>query len=90
MVAHGAESIFSSSSRLQLADLAERVLSGRLKPIIEAVRPLAEAPSAFTPGHRIPGKTTIASPTTDNRTLASDRPADRSLADSYRACRRPD
>jgi hypothetical protein len=48
MVAHGAESIFSSSSRLQLADLAERVLSGRLKPIIEAVRPLAEAPSAFT------------------------------------------
>jgi NADPH:quinone reductase-like Zn-dependent oxidoreductase len=45
--------------RLQLADLTERVRSGRLKPIIGAVRPLAEAPSAFTPGHRIPGKTII-------------------------------
>ena len=43
--------------RLQLADLAERVRSGRLQPVIGGVRPLAEAPSAFTPGHRIPGKT---------------------------------
>ena len=45
--------------RLRLADLAERVRSGRLHPIIGAVRPLAEAPSAFTPDHRIPGKTII-------------------------------
>ena len=42
-----------------LADLAERVRSGRLQPVIGAVRPLAEAPSAFTPDHRMPGKTII-------------------------------
>ena len=66
--------------RLQLADLAERVRSGRLKPIIGAVRPLAEAPSAFTPGHRIPSKTIIRATDDDNRTRASDRPADRSRA----------
>jgi hypothetical protein len=35
------------------------VRSGRLKPIVGAVRPLAEAPSAFAPGHRMPGKTII-------------------------------
>jgi len=45
--------------RLQLAYLAERVRSGRLHPIIGAVRPLAEATAAFTPGRRIPGKTII-------------------------------
>ena len=45
--------------RLRLADLAQRVRSGRLKPIIGAIRPLAEAPAAFTPGHRVPGKTII-------------------------------
>jgi NADPH:quinone reductase-like Zn-dependent oxidoreductase len=45
--------------RLRLADLAERVRSGRLKPIIGAVRPLAEVPSAFAPGTRGPGKTII-------------------------------
>src|SRR5215470_8187203 len=45
--------------RYRLADLAERVRSGRLKPIIGAVRPLAEAPSAFAPGRRVPGKTII-------------------------------
>jgi hypothetical protein len=45
--------------RLRLADLAERVRSGRLHPIIGAVRPLAETPSAFTPGRRVPGKTII-------------------------------
>ena len=45
--------------RLRLADLAERVRSGRLQPVIGAVRPLAEAPSAFTPDHRMPGKTII-------------------------------
>jgi NADPH:quinone reductase-like Zn-dependent oxidoreductase len=45
--------------RLQLADLAQRVRSGRLKPIIGAVRSLAEVPSAFAPDHRVPGKTII-------------------------------
>ena len=45
--------------RLQLAHLAERVRSGRLHPIIGAVRPLAEAAAAFTPDRRIPGKTII-------------------------------
>jgi NADPH:quinone reductase-like Zn-dependent oxidoreductase len=45
--------------RLQLAELAERVRSGRLHPIIGAVRPLAEATAAFTPDRRISGKTII-------------------------------
>ncbi len=45
--------------RFRLADLAERVRSGRLNPIIGAVRPLAEAPSAFAPDRRMPGKTII-------------------------------
>ncbi|HSR82959.1 MAG TPA: hypothetical protein VLM11_02130 [Streptosporangiaceae bacterium] len=45
--------------RLRLADLAQRTRTGRLHPIIGAVRPLAEAPSAFTPDRRVPGKTII-------------------------------
>jgi NADPH:quinone reductase-like Zn-dependent oxidoreductase len=45
--------------RFRLADLAERVRSGRLNPIIGAVRPLAEAPAAFAPDRRVPGKTII-------------------------------
>ena len=45
--------------RLRLADLAERVRSGRLKPIIGAVRPLAEVPSVFAPDRRMCGKTII-------------------------------
>ena len=45
--------------RFQLADLAERVRSGRLKPIIGAVRPLAEVPSVFAPDRRVSGKTII-------------------------------
>jgi NADPH:quinone reductase-like Zn-dependent oxidoreductase len=45
--------------RLRLADLAERVRSGRLNPVVGAVRSLAEAPSAFGPDHRVPGKTII-------------------------------
>jgi len=45
--------------RYRLADLAERVRSGRLNPIIGAVRPLTEAPSAFAPDRRMPGKTII-------------------------------
>jgi NADPH:quinone reductase-like Zn-dependent oxidoreductase len=47
------------ADRFRLADLAERVRSGRLKPIIGAVRPLADAPSAFAPGRRVSGKTII-------------------------------
>ncbi|MDQ8708006.1 NADP-dependent oxidoreductase [Streptomyces sp. LHD-70] len=45
--------------RARLADLATRVRDGRLTPTVGAVRPLAEAPTAFTPGARIPGKTII-------------------------------
>ena len=45
--------------RLRLADLAQRVRDGRLKPRIGAVRPLAEAPAAFAPVRRVPGKTII-------------------------------
>ncbi|WP_328419327.1 NADP-dependent oxidoreductase [Streptomyces sp. NBC_00443] len=45
--------------RVRLADLAERLRDGRLKPIVGAVRPLAEAASAFTPDKRTPGKTII-------------------------------
>jgi len=35
------------------------VRSGRLKPIVGAVRPLAEVPSAFAPHRRVAGKTII-------------------------------
>ncbi|WP_406256080.1 NADP-dependent oxidoreductase [Streptomyces nigra] len=45
--------------RTRLADLAQRVRDGRLKPIVGAVRPLAEAPAAFAPGKRVHGKTII-------------------------------
>ncbi len=45
--------------RAQLAHLAQRVRKGRLKPIVGAVRPLAETADAFAPRRRIPGKTII-------------------------------
>ncbi|MFF5287880.1 NADP-dependent oxidoreductase [Paractinoplanes globisporus] len=45
--------------RVRLADLAERVRAGRLKPIVSAVRPLAEAAAALARHHRAPGKTII-------------------------------
>ncbi|MFJ4467242.1 NADP-dependent oxidoreductase [Streptomyces sp. NPDC089424] len=45
--------------RARLADLAQRLRDGRLKPIVGAVHPLAEAASAFTPAKRITGKTII-------------------------------
>jgi NADPH:quinone reductase-like Zn-dependent oxidoreductase len=45
--------------RAQLADLAQRLRDGRLKPILGDVRPLAETPAAFAPGRRVPGKTVI-------------------------------
>ena len=45
--------------RARLADLAARVRDGRLKPIVGAVLPLAQAPAAFAPTKRIPGKTIL-------------------------------
>jgi NADPH:quinone reductase-like Zn-dependent oxidoreductase len=45
--------------RSRLADLAERLRDGRLKPIVGPVRPLAEAPAAFAPGPHPRGKTII-------------------------------
>ncbi|MET7289736.1 NADP-dependent oxidoreductase [Streptomyces sp. NPDC005573] len=45
--------------RIRLADLAQRLRDGRLKPVIGAVRPLADAASAFSPDKRTPGKTII-------------------------------
>jgi NADPH:quinone reductase-like Zn-dependent oxidoreductase len=45
--------------RSQLADLAQRLNDGRLKPIIGAIRPLREVPAAFAPDQRTPGKTII-------------------------------
>ncbi|MEV5410567.1 NADP-dependent oxidoreductase [Thermopolyspora sp. NPDC052614] len=45
--------------RARLADLVRRVKDGRLRPIVGAVRTLAEAPSAFAPGRRTAGKTII-------------------------------
>jgi NADPH:quinone reductase-like Zn-dependent oxidoreductase len=45
--------------RAQLTFLAARLRDGRLKPVVGAVRPLAEAPSAFAPGEHAPGKTII-------------------------------
>ena len=47
------------ADRSRVADLAERLGDGRLKPIVGAVRPLAEAPAAFAPDRRTPGKTII-------------------------------
>jgi NADPH:quinone reductase-like Zn-dependent oxidoreductase len=48
--------------RSRLADLARRVSDGRLKPIVGAVRPLAETPAAFAPDRRTAGKTIIRIP----------------------------
>lgn len=45
--------------RARLADLAARVRDGRLKPVVGAVLPLAEAAAAFASGNRIPGKTIL-------------------------------
>jgi len=47
------------ADRARLADLAQRVRDGRLKPIIGPVRTLDEAPSAFAPERRSAGKTII-------------------------------
>ncbi|MFF9322291.1 NADP-dependent oxidoreductase [Streptomyces sp. NPDC014735] len=45
--------------RARLAELASRLRDKRLKPLVGAVRPLAEAPAAFLPGKHTPGKTII-------------------------------
>lgn len=45
--------------RARLADLAARVRDGRLKPVVGAVLPLAEAPAAFAPDKRVHGKTIL-------------------------------
>ncbi|WIY00680.1 NADP-dependent oxidoreductase [Amycolatopsis mongoliensis] len=45
--------------RARLADLAQRVRDGRLKPLVGDVRPLAEAPDAFARRRRTRGKTII-------------------------------
>ena len=45
--------------RARLADLAQRLRDGRLKPLVGAVRPLAEAAAAFARHRRTPGKTII-------------------------------
>ena len=45
--------------RARLADLAQRVRDGRLKPIVGAVRTLPEAPAAFAHDRHTPGKTII-------------------------------
>jgi NADPH:quinone reductase-like Zn-dependent oxidoreductase len=45
--------------RDRLADLADRVRDGRLKPVVGEVRPLAEAAEALAGGHRGAGKTII-------------------------------
>jgi len=47
------------ADRSRLMDLAQRLRDGRLTPIVGAVRPLAEAPAAFAPDRRTPGKTII-------------------------------
>ena len=44
---------------IRLAELAQRLRDGRLKPIVGAVRSLREAPDTFTPTQRTPGKTII-------------------------------
>jgi NADPH:quinone reductase-like Zn-dependent oxidoreductase len=45
--------------RTRLADLAERLRTGRLKPIVGAVQPLSETAAAFARHRRTPGKTII-------------------------------
>jgi len=45
--------------RARLTDLATRVRDGRLKPVVGAVLPLAQAATAFTPTKRTPGKTIL-------------------------------
>lgn len=45
--------------RARLADLAQRLRDGRLKPLVGAVRPITETAAAFGRHRRTPGKTII-------------------------------
>jgi NADPH:quinone reductase-like Zn-dependent oxidoreductase len=45
--------------RAGLASLERRLRDGRLRPVVGAVSPLAEAAKAFAPGHRTSGKAII-------------------------------
>ncbi|MGV9252210.1 NADP-dependent oxidoreductase [Streptomyces sp. NPDC003697] len=45
--------------RARLADLVQRLRDGRLRVRVGAVRPLTEAPAAFAPHQRVPGRTII-------------------------------
>ncbi|GIG91133.1 NADP-dependent oxidoreductase [Plantactinospora endophytica] len=45
--------------RARLTDLAQRLRTGRLNPVVGAVRPLSETPAAFARHRRTPGKTII-------------------------------
>lgn len=47
------------SDRDQLVELTKRVRAGRLRMIVGAVRPLAEAPDALNPDHHVHGRTII-------------------------------
>ncbi len=49
------------SDRVQLAELARRLSDGRLKPIVGALRSLAEAPAAFALGGARPARRSSAS-----------------------------
>jgi hypothetical protein len=60
------------TDRSQLADLAQRVRDGRLKPIVGVVRPLAEAPAALSPDRRTPARRSSGSPKVDDRPRVSD------------------
>jgi NADPH:quinone reductase-like Zn-dependent oxidoreductase len=51
--------ILVEADRARLADLAARVRDGRLKPVVGAVLPLAQAAAAFAPDKRTPGKTIL-------------------------------
>ncbi|WP_039804030.1 NADP-dependent oxidoreductase [Nocardia araoensis] len=53
--------------RARLLDLAQRLRSGRLDPIVGAVRPLSETAAAFARHRRTPGRTIIQ--------VADERPA---------------
>ena len=46
-------------NREQLTQLATRVHAGRLTPLVNTVRPLTDAPAAFTPDGHTRGRTII-------------------------------
>jgi hypothetical protein len=66
--------------RLQLEHLAERVWSGRLHPIIGAVRPLPRQWPRSRPTAGYPARRSSASQKANDGRRVSDRSADRSRA----------